>query len=106
MRDMKLNSPEMMSLVQTSIMDVQFNFVMPLIMGLHIVTYNANGLLDHHKQKEVFALAKAKNVDILFLQETHVHCNKVALEFNQDSGGKGFWSLWSVSTILQCWYIV
>ena len=73
-------------------MDIQFSVFVLLIMGLHIVTYNANGLLDHHKRKEVFALAKAKNVDILFLQETHVHCNKVALEFNRDWGGKCYWS--------------
>ena len=73
-------------------MDVQFSVFVLLIMSLHIVTYNANGLLNHHKRKEVLALAKAKNVDILFLQETHVHCNKVALEFNHDWGGKGYWS--------------
>ena len=54
----------MRSLVQTSTMDIQFSVFVLLIMDLNIVTYNANGLLDHHKWKEVFALAKAKNMDI------------------------------------------
>ena len=89
---MKLISHGMMSLVQTSTMDIQFSVFVLLIIGLHIVTYNANGLLDHHKWKEVFALAKTKTWTFLFLQETHIHCNKVTLEFNHDLG-KGFWSI-------------
>ena len=50
-------------------------------MGLHIVTFNANGLLDRKKRQEVFSLSKAKNVDILILQETHVYCRQEALRF-------------------------
>ena len=61
-------------------------------MGLHIITYNANGLLDKQKRQGVFELAKAKNVDILILQETHVHCQKEAAKFEKDWGSKGFWS--------------
>ena len=63
-----------------------------LIMGLHIVTFNANGLLDRKKRQEVFSLSKAKNVDILILQETHVFCRQEALKFEQDWGSKGYWS--------------
>ena len=61
-------------------------------MGLHIITYNANGLLDKQKRQGVFELGKAKNVDILILQETHVHYQKEAAKFEKDWGSKGFWS--------------
>ena len=61
-------------------------------MGLHVITYNANGLLDTRKRQEVFELARAKNVDILILQETHVHCQKEAAKFEKDWGLKGYWS--------------
>ena len=53
-------------------------------MGFHIASFNANGLLDRRKRIEVFALAKAKNVDVLFLQETHVHNKKTAGTFDRD----------------------
>ena len=60
-------------------------------MALNIISYNVNGLLDKAKRQEVFALAKANNVDILLLQETHVHNFKEATLFDQDWGSKGFW---------------
>ena len=42
--------------------------------------------------QEVLELAKAKNVDILILQETHVHCQKEAIKFDKHWGSKGYWS--------------
>ncbi len=61
-------------------------------MGLHIISYNVNGIKDSSKRKKVFALAKANNVDILLLQETHC-CNiKDREQFDADWGSKGIYS--------------
>ncbi len=61
-------------------------------MGLHVLSYNANGLKDNSKRKKVFALIKAMNVDILLLQETHCCTVKDRNNFDNDWGSKGIYS--------------
>ena len=40
--------------------------------GMKILSFNANGLGDYHKRKDVFDFLRKENAHIYFLQETHL----------------------------------
>jgi exonuclease III len=58
-----------------------------------IATYNVNGFRNYVKRAKVFELLKLKQLDIIFLQETHI-CNKIeSVKVEKEWGGTSFWSL-------------
>ena len=59
---------------------------------LQIVTINCRGLGNFRKRKRIFQILKSTNVDVCFLQETHVYNNKVAHTYSKDLGGRCYWS--------------
>ena len=59
---------------------------------LQIVTLNCRGLGNFRKRKHIFQILKSSNVDVCFLQETHVYNNKVAHTYSKELGGKCYWS--------------
>ena len=44
---------------------------MPVMDSIRILSFNVNGLGDHHKRKDVFDYLRRQKAQILFLQETH-----------------------------------
>ena len=62
-------------------------------MSLKITTLNCNGIRDSSiKRNSIFERCRQNGTDILFLQETHI-INKTDIDkWNQEWGGKGFWS--------------
>ena len=59
---------------------------------LQIVTLNCRGLGNFRKRNHICQILKTTNVDVCFLQETHVYNNKVADMYSKDLGGKCYWS--------------
>ena len=59
---------------------------------LQIVTLNCRGLGNFRKRKHIFQILKSSNVDVCFLQETHVYNNTVAHTYSKELGGKCYWS--------------
>jgi exonuclease III len=60
-----------------------------------IVTLNVNGLRDAGKRSRIFTLLKLKNPEIVLLQETHCTSLTMAKQWEQEWGGKCFWSFGS-----------
>ena len=56
--------------------------------NLQIVSLNCRGLGDFHKRKQIGQILNSSNVDVCFLQETHVYNNNVADIYSKDLGGK------------------
>jgi len=57
---------------------------------MKIATLNVNGFKNYHKREKVFEICKVKNLDIVFIQETHI-CEKREAEKIEDKwGGKIF----------------
>ena len=61
-------------------------------MAIKIATFNAKGLGDHLKRKNVFEGAKLAGIDILALQETNCKNLLEGSAWARDWGGKAFWS--------------
>ena len=61
-------------------------------MALKLCSININGLRQGFKQKIVFTRLNSFGFDIVFLQETHVHCMGEASKFSKLWEGKYFWS--------------
>ena len=59
---------------------------------LQIVSLNCRGLGDFRKRKHICQILNSSNVDVCFLQETHVYNNNVADNFSKYLGGKCYWS--------------
>ena len=59
---------------------------------LKIVSINCRGLGDFRKRKHICQILNSSNVDVFFLQETHVCNNNFADNFSKDLGGKCYWS--------------
>ena len=59
---------------------------------LQIVSLNCRGLGDFRKRKHICQILNSSNVDVCFVQETHVYNNIVADNCFKDLGGKCYWS--------------
>ena len=59
---------------------------------LQIVTLICRGLGNFRKRNHICQILKTTNVDVCFLQETHVYNDKVADMYSKDLGGKCYWS--------------
>lgn len=53
---------------------------------MRLCTYNASGLRDFNKRKQIFVLLKYKKVDIVFIQETHMLEEDLSMWQNQWGG--------------------
>lgn len=63
-----------------------------LLFMLNVVSLNCKGLRDNAKRQALFLLLKSKNIDIIFLQETHVDCLSLAKQYSNEWGGKCYFS--------------
>ena len=58
--------------------------------GIHIVSFNARGLNEMVKRREVFQFIRDKNVDIALIQESHSSPKKENIWRNEWGGGSIF----------------
>jgi len=61
------------------------------------LTLNVNGLSDRIKRNRIFNTLEMMDVNIIFLQETHVSCQNVASKYASEWKGLSFWSVTSIT---------
>ena len=60
--------------------------------SLKAMSINAMGLHDNRKRRNIFQWLKTQNLDIIFLQETHIYQKKDIDIINNEWNGKHFWA--------------
>jgi len=60
---------------------------------LNLATINVNGFKDFFKRAKAYEIFRTKNLDIIFLQETHAVSKQETIQWTNQWGGKAFWSL-------------
>ena len=61
-------------------------------MALKLCTLNVNGFRQGYKQRAILEYMKLFNIDIVFLQETHVTCLREAHSYTKHWSGRNWWS--------------
>jgi len=61
-------------------------------MPITFITLNVNGLSDRTKRNRIFNTLEMMSIDVIFLQETHVSCQKVASKYASEWPGLSYWS--------------
>ena len=60
--------------------------------NIRLGTLNCNGLRDNRKRDRCFQYCKLNNIDIMFIQETHLSTNNERFDWDKQNGNKSFWS--------------
>lgn len=66
-----------------------------IVERLHCMSFNVRGFRNPEKQKQLISLAREKEIDIIFLQETNFRTPQDVAIFKETNGVEGFFSLTS-----------